>query len=171
MGTAGGCERAPRGRGSPAAAPARGGFACHGKRGGSSSPGWVVESPPLPSPPTSWLLLSPSVQREETETSLPLSKSTELNLGIAIAASDSTSRIGKTTRRLRKSGSSAAVSAMGGRGSGRRGDERIYRPTISSPRASWPADELLLPGRQGCRQCRCRAAAAITAVLALPPLC
>nr|BAD07707.1 hypothetical protein [Oryza sativa Japonica Group]BAD07907.1 hypothetical protein [Oryza sativa Japonica Group] len=99
----------------------RGGFACHGKRGGHGSPGWVVESPPLPSPPTSWLLSSPLVQREETETSLPLSKSAELNLGIAIAAFGSTSRIGKTTQRLRKSGSSAAVSAAGGRGSGQRG--------------------------------------------------
>uniref|UniRef100_A0A0E0H3R6 DUF834 domain-containing protein n=1 Tax=Oryza nivara TaxID=4536 RepID=A0A0E0H3R6_ORYNI len=30
VGTAGGCRRMPQGRGSPAAAPTRGGFTCHG---------------------------------------------------------------------------------------------------------------------------------------------
>lgn len=52
-------------------------------------------------------------------TSLPLSRFAELNLGITNA----TSRIDEKTRQPHKSGSSAVVSAMGGRGWGRQQEE------------------------------------------------
>lgn len=79
--------------------------------------GWVVKSPLQPT--MRWLLSSLSVQREEMETSLPLSRFAELNLGITNA----TSRIDEKTRQPHKSGSSAVVSAMGGRGWGRQQEE------------------------------------------------